>query len=73
MHSPEWTVEFQFRATGDERGGGNLQLWYTKDKQGTASVYTAGKFDGLALVVDTYGGRVSYHDFLHFENRSRSL
>ncbi|KAI9886503.1 MAG: hypothetical protein M1823_001683 [Watsoniomyces obsoletus] len=57
MHTNEWTVEFQFRATGDERGGGNLQVWYTKEKQGTKSVYTAGKFDGLALVVDTYGGR----------------
>lgn len=57
---PEWTVEFQFRASGQERGGGNLQLWYTKDGQskiGAASIYTVGQFDGFALVVDTHGGR----------------
>lgn len=57
----EWTAEFDFRATGPERGGGNLQIWYTKEGQanvGTSSVYTVGKFDGLVLVVDMYGGRV---------------
>lgn len=57
----EWTAEFQFRATGQERGGGNLQLWYTKDGQakiGTSSIYTVGPFDGFALVIDTHGGRV---------------
>ena len=46
---------------GPERGGGNLQLWYTKEGQsaiGTSSIYTVGKFDGLVLVVDTYGGKV---------------
>ena len=34
------------------------RIWYTKENHGTSSVYTIGKFDGLALVVDTYGGRV---------------
>ncbi|CAG7923290.1 unnamed protein product [Penicillium olsonii] len=56
----EWTAEFQFRASGPERAGGILQLWYTKDGQariGTSSIYTAGPFDGFALVVDTHGGR----------------
>ncbi|KAL4892286.1 putative lectin family integral membrane protein [Aspergillus ambiguus] len=56
----EWTAEFQFRATGVERGGGNLQLWYAKDGQskiGTSSIYTVGAFDGFALVVDMHGGR----------------
>ncbi|KAE8154748.1 putative lectin family integral membrane protein [Aspergillus avenaceus] len=56
----EWTAEFQFRATGVERGGGNLQLWYAKDGQskiGTSSIYTVGQFDGFALVVDMHGGR----------------
>ncbi|KAI9930453.1 hypothetical protein ASPWEDRAFT_39338 [Aspergillus wentii DTO 134E9] len=56
----EWTAEFQFRATGPERAGGNLQLWYTKEdhhKIGTSSIYTVGQFDGFALVVDTHGGR----------------
>lgn len=59
---PEWKVDFEFRASGPERGGGNLQIWYTKDGRATvdtSSIYTVGKFDGLSLVVDTYGGRVS--------------
>lgn len=50
-----------FRATGPERAGGNLQLWYVKDGQnvvGTSSIYTVGKFDGLVLVVDQYAGSV---------------
>ena len=57
----EWTVDFEFRAGGPEHGGGNLQLWYTRDGQvevGTSSVYTVGKFDGLALIIDMHGGRV---------------
>lgn len=56
----EWKFNFDFRASGPERGGGNLQLWYTKDGRAsvdTASIYTVGKFDGLALVIDTYGGK----------------
>ena len=56
----EWTANFEFRATGPERGGGNLQIWYTKEGQahiGTSSIYTVGAFDGLALVVDLYGGK----------------
>ncbi|KAJ5122331.1 hypothetical protein N7526_009268 [Penicillium atrosanguineum] len=56
----EWSAEFQFRASGPERAGGILQLWYTKDGQarvGTSSIYTVGQFDGLALVIDTHGGR----------------
>ncbi|KAJ5457915.1 hypothetical protein N7475_009303 [Penicillium sp. IBT 31633x] len=56
----EWSAEFQFRASGPERAGGILQLWYTKDGQsriGTSSIYTVGPFDGFALVIDTHGGR----------------
>lgn len=61
---PVWTVDVDFRATGPERGGGNFNLWYVKEGQGrvgTSSIYTVGKFDGLAIVVDTYGGSVSQH------------
>lgn len=57
----EWTAEFEFRATGPERGGGNLQIWYTKEgrpQAETPSIYTTGAFDGLALVIDMYGGKV---------------
>ncbi|KAF9892450.1 hypothetical protein FE257_001558 [Aspergillus nanangensis] len=60
LSEQEWTAEFQFRASGMERGGGNLQLWYAKDGQvkiGTSSIYTVGQFDGFALVVDMHGGR----------------
>ncbi|OCK82795.1 concanavalin A-like lectin/glucanase [Lepidopterella palustris CBS 459.81] len=56
----EWQAQFFFRASGPERGGGNLQIWYTKDGQqgvGLSSLYTATKFDGLALLMDQYGGR----------------
>lgn len=58
-HVGDWTVELDFRATGMERGGGNLQLWYTKQSQAhdkPNSLYTAPKFDGLVLVVDQYEG-----------------
>ncbi|EEH04222.1 conserved hypothetical protein [Histoplasma capsulatum G186AR] len=56
----EWIVDFDFRSNGAERGGGNLQLWYVKDglsKISTASVYTAGRFDGFVLVIDVPNGR----------------
>lgn len=58
-HAGDWTAELQFRASGIERGGGNLQLWYTKEPQKNEanSLYTAPKFDGLVLVVDQYAGR----------------
>lgn len=54
-----WTVELEFRATGPERGGGNFNFWYVKEGSGgigSASIYTVGKFEGLAIVIDTYGG-----------------
>ncbi|KAL6231934.1 hypothetical protein BDW75DRAFT_218765 [Aspergillus navahoensis] len=60
LSQSEWAAEFQFRATGVERAGGNLQLWYAKngkEKVGSASIYTVGQWDGFALVVDTHSGR----------------
>lgn len=56
--SADWTAELSFRASGQETGSGNLQLWYSKDGNsiGTSSVYNSPKFDGLVLVVDQYGG-----------------
>jgi len=55
----DWSVELEFRASGQDTGSGNLQLWYTKDKTsvGTDSVYGAGNFDGLVLLFDQYGSR----------------
>ena len=55
-----WSAEFEFRATGQERGSGNLQIWYAKEghhEVGLSSIYTVGKFDGLAIVISQYGGR----------------
>lgn len=55
----DWKVELEFRASGPERAGGNLQLWYVASGKGTvslSSIYTVRKFDGLALVIDTHGG-----------------
>ena len=48
----------EFRASGEEVGNGNFQFWYVRDKSSVAidSVYTAGVFDGLVVVVDQYGG-----------------
>lgn len=56
--SNSWTANVEFRASGQESGSGNINIWYTKDKDavGTNSVYNAEKFDGLVLVIDQYGG-----------------
>ncbi|KAK1066787.1 hypothetical protein LTR33_011507 [Friedmanniomyces endolithicus] len=56
--SEDWTADFLFRASGQDMGTGNLNIWYTKDKNhiGTNSVYTVDNFDGLVLVIDQYGG-----------------
>ncbi|KAF1919376.1 concanavalin A-like lectin/glucanase domain-containing protein [Ampelomyces quisqualis] len=59
-HSGDWTAELDFRATGMDRGAGNLQFWYVKESQAREtpqSLYTAKKFDGLVLVIDQYEGR----------------
>lgn len=58
-YSPDWTAELDFRATGLERGGGNLQLWYVKKSQAHEppnSLYTSPKFDGMVIVIDQYDG-----------------
>ncbi len=59
LWAPTWASTLEFRATGPERGAGRLQLWLAKDGAtsiGTSSIYSVGKFEGLALVVDTLGG-----------------
>ncbi|KAM0334417.1 hypothetical protein ACHAQA_001443 [Verticillium albo-atrum] len=58
MHT-SWIADVDFRATGEDRGGGNLNIWLTSggsNDVGLNSAYTVGRFDGLVLVVDTYGG-----------------
>ena len=67
-HLPQWAVDFEFRASGPDRAGGSLQLWYGSDGQntiGTSSLYTVGRFDGLVLVFDAHNGRQSIRGFLN--------
>ena len=64
----QWVVQSEFRTNGPERGGGNLQIWYAKDGQqqvGSSSIYTVGHWDGLALVIDPYGGKVIGKVYVH--------
>ncbi|WYZ40659.1 hypothetical protein EsH8_IV_001000 [Colletotrichum jinshuiense] len=54
-----WIADIDFRANGPERAGGNLNIWLTNGGSadvGMSSAYTAGRFDGLVLVVDGHGG-----------------
>ncbi|KAG6111676.1 hypothetical protein E4U31_004127 [Claviceps sp. LM219 group G6] len=54
-----WVADVDFRATGAERAGGNLNIWLArrgKDEVGAQSAYTVRKFDGLVLMVDSHGG-----------------
>jgi len=63
-----WTADISFRASGQDRGSGNLQIWFIKDGRSaveTNSVYTVGRFEGLALVVDQHGGRGMLRGFLN--------
>ena len=55
--TPDWTADFEFRASGQESGSGNINVWFTKENTiGANSVYTVGQFDGLVLVLDQYSG-----------------
>ncbi|KAH0612571.1 uncharacterized protein H6S33_008951 [Morchella sextelata] len=65
----EWSVDIDFRTSGGERPGGSFHFWYTaggaSGKGGLESVYTSKPFDGLALVVDSYGGSGSVRGYLN--------
>ncbi|KAI0481051.1 concanavalin A-like lectin/glucanase [Xylariaceae sp. FL0804] len=55
----QWVVDVDFRVNGPERGTGNLNIWLARggsQEIGSSSIYTIGKFDGLALVIDQHGG-----------------
>lgn len=59
LNEVEWVADVEFRANGPERGSGNLNIWLVgrgDETVGSSSIYTVGKFDGLALVVDAHGG-----------------
>ncbi|KAK5636990.1 hypothetical protein RRF57_012702 [Xylaria bambusicola] len=55
----EWVADVDFRVNGGERGSGNLNIWLARQggqEIGLSSIYTVGRFDGLALVIDQHGG-----------------
>ncbi|KAI1125200.1 legume-like lectin family protein [Nemania abortiva] len=55
----EWVADVDFRVNGGERGSGNLNIWLARrgsQEIGSSSIYTVGRFDGLALVIDQHGG-----------------
>jgi mannose-binding lectin 1 len=59
LQHQNWIADVEFRANGPERGGGNLNIWLVRDGAhiiGSDSVYTAGRFEGLALVIDQHSG-----------------
>lgn len=59
LNEAEWVADIEFRANGPERGSGNLNIWLVKHGDAdvaSSSIYTVGRFDGLALVVDAHGG-----------------
>jgi lectin, mannose-binding 1 len=64
----DWQVDFEFRVGATDRGSGSLQLWYARDGSSsvsTNSIYSVGKFDGLALVLDTSNGMQKIRGFLN--------
>lgn len=52
-------VDVDFRASGPDRAGGNFNIWLANHGKdiGAKSVYSAGRFEGLVLVVDSHGGQ----------------
>lgn len=59
LQNANWITDVEFRANGPERGGGNFNIWLVRDGShviGSDSVYTAGRFEGLALVIDQHSG-----------------
>ncbi|KAH6975988.1 concanavalin A-like lectin/glucanase domain-containing protein [Ilyonectria sp. MPI-CAGE-AT-0026] len=59
LQRSQWIADVDFRVNGPERGGGNLNIWLARGGAGaigSSSIYTVGKFDGLALVLDKTGG-----------------
>ncbi|EWC47033.1 hypothetical protein DRE_03795 [Drechslerella stenobrocha 248] len=66
--SSDWELHVPFRASGGERAGGSLQIWYTyrgASATGTSTIYTAKPFEGLALVIDSQSGHGSIRGFLN--------
>ena len=60
----EWNIELPFRTSGSERPGGSFHIWYTQKSLGTSTLYSSKPFDGLALVIDSFGGQVGNSLFI---------
>ncbi|CAI4217574.1 unnamed protein product [Parascedosporium putredinis] len=59
MNYDTWVADVDFRSSGPERGGGNLNIWLANrgpSDIAQSSVYTVQRFEGLAVVIDNYGG-----------------
>ncbi|EGX96931.1 lectin family integral membrane protein, putative [Cordyceps militaris CM01] len=59
LQRDDWVADIDVRANGPERASGNLNIWLAKDGRAAVqenSVYTVGRFEGLVLVIDQYGG-----------------
>jgi mannose-binding lectin 1 len=59
LQNQNWIADVEFRASGPERGGGNLNIWLVRDGShsvGSNSLYSVGRFEGLALVIDQHSG-----------------
>ena len=59
LERSNWATDVEFRANGPERGGGNLQIWFARNgprEVASGSIYTIGRWEGLALVIDGHGG-----------------
>ncbi|ETN39707.1 uncharacterized protein HMPREF1541_05933 [Cyphellophora europaea CBS 101466] len=64
----DWQVDFEFRVGVTDQGSGSLHVWYAangKDTISTNSIYSLQRFDGLAVVVDTTGGKQKIRGFLN--------
>ncbi|KAK9328734.1 concanavalin A-like lectin/glucanase domain-containing protein [Lipomyces starkeyi] len=52
-----WVTELTFRASGGERPGGGLAIWYTAQKE-QGPIYGSRDFwDGLGIFIDSMGGQ----------------
>lgn len=63
-----WKADFGFRVAVTDQGSGSLQLWYVangKDTISTNDIYSASRFDGLVIVIDTTGGKQKIRGFLN--------
>ena len=64
----DWKVDFGFRVAVTDAGSGALQVWYAangKETVSTHDIYSVGRFDGLAVVIDTVGGKQKIRGFLN--------